>query len=261
MKYRLYVDETGNHDMHHVEDPNQRFLGLVGVAVSVQEVRDHLGPRLEELKRRHFPYDPDDPPVLHRKELVNRRHPFHTLRDPAVEAAFNADLLSLLEDIEFQVIAVVIDKREHRDRYVTWRFEPYHYCMTVMLERYVFLLEARGATGDAIAESRGGVEDRKLKDSYTRLFESGTDFVESRRFQAALTSRQLKVKPKRDNIAGLQVADVLAHPTRRDILLRNGLAAPEAAVFGGRIIEVLERRRYYRSAAGRIDGYGRKLLP
>lgn len=261
MKYRLYVDETGNHDMDHVEDPNQRFLGLVGVAVSLQEVRDHLGPRLEELKRRHFPYDPDDPPVLHRKELVNRRHPFHTLRDPAVEVAFNDDLLALLEDVEYQVIAVVIDKLEHRDRYSTWLFQPYHYCLKVMLERYVFLLESRSATGDVMAESRGGVEDRRLKDSYARLFERGTEFVESHRFQATLTSRQLKVNPKRDNIAGLQLADVLAHPTRRDILRRNGLVTPEAAVFGDRILDVLKRRKYYRSPAGRIDGHGRKLLP
>lgn len=261
MKYRLYVDETGNHDMENVQDPNHRFLGLVGVALSLQEIRDRLGPRLEGLKRRHFPYDPDDPPVLHRKELVNRRHPFHTLRDPLVEHAFNSDLLAFLEKTEYRVFAVVIDKKEHRDRYTTWRFEPYHYCMTVMLERYVFLLESQQATGDVMAESRGGVEDRKLKDSYTRLFERGTDFVDTTRFQKTLTSRELKVKPKRDNIAGLQLADVLAHPTRRDILKRNGLLAPSAEVFGDRIVEILEKRKYYRSPLGRIDGYGRKLLP
>lgn len=260
MKYRLYVDETGNHDMENVEDPNQRFLGLVGVAVSLQEARERLGPELEQLKQRHFVYDPDEPPVLHRKELVNRRHPFHTLRNRKAEAAFNEDLLGLLRAIDYHVFAVVIDKKEHRDRYKAWRYEPYHYCVAVMLERYVFFLESLGATGDVLAESRGGVEDRKLKDSYTRLFERGTDYVESSRLQTALTSRQLKLKPKRDNIAGLQLADILAHPTRRDVLVQHRLLAPTTEVFGDRIVHILEEQKYYRRV-GRIDGSGRKLLP
>jgi len=98
-------------------------------------------------------------------------------------------------------------------------------------------------------------------DSYARLFEQGTSFVDSQRFQATLTGRQLKVKPKRDNIAGLQLADVLAHQARRDILRQNGLVPPGAAAFGDRILAVLERRKYYRSRMGQIDGYGRNLLP
>jgi len=260
VKYRLYIDETGNHDMENVEDPNQRFLGLVGVAVSLQEARERLGPELEQLKQRHFAYDPDEPPVLHRKDLVNRRHPFHALKDPKVEAAFNEDLLRLLKAIDYRVFAVVIDKKEHRERYTVWTYEPYHYCMMVMLERFVFLLESLGATGDVLAESRGGVEDRKLKDSYARLFERGTDYVASIRVQAALTTRQLKVKPKRDNIAGLQVADILAHPTRRDVLTRNRLLAPTAEVFGDRIVRILEDEKYYRRG-NKVDGHGRKLLP
>jgi len=29
--YRIYVDEVGNHDMTHTDDPNQRYLSLTGV--------------------------------------------------------------------------------------------------------------------------------------------------------------------------------------------------------------------------------------
>lgn len=29
--YRIYIDEVGNHDLTHADDPNQRFLSLTGV--------------------------------------------------------------------------------------------------------------------------------------------------------------------------------------------------------------------------------------
>jgi hypothetical protein len=34
--YRIYIDETGNHDMTHADDPNQRFLALTGVILEVE---------------------------------------------------------------------------------------------------------------------------------------------------------------------------------------------------------------------------------
>ena len=34
--YRIYIDETGNHDMTHADDPNQRFLALTGVILESQ---------------------------------------------------------------------------------------------------------------------------------------------------------------------------------------------------------------------------------
>jgi hypothetical protein len=53
-----------------------------------------------------------------------------------------------------------------------------------------------------MAESRGGKEDRRLKAAYERLWEQGTDFVPPDQFQRALTSKQLKMKTKANNIAG-----------------------------------------------------------
>ena len=47
--------------------------------------------------------------------------------------------------------------------------------------------------GDAMAESRGGREDRLLKDSYEGVFNRGAWMQRSEFFQSALTSRQLKV--------------------------------------------------------------------
>ena len=55
-----------------------------------------------------------------------------------------------------------------------------------------------------MAESRGGKEDRRLKDSFERVYTSGSDFIAPEIFVVHLTSKQLKVKSKSNNIAGLQ---------------------------------------------------------
>ncbi len=258
-KYRLYVDEVGNHDITHADEENNRYLSLTGVVFNLTYVAEVLNPRMESMKRKFFKSHPDDPIILHRKEIVNKKYPFHSLRDKEIERQFNETILSFFDQWEYTVITVVIDKKEHHDLYTIWHYDPYHYCMAVMLERFVFILEDLNAVGDVMAESRGGREDRRLKRSYSYLIKHGTDFVESSRFESRFSSCQLKVKNKQNNISGLQVADLIAHPSRRAILKESGKIQDDRLIFGDKIEEIL-KRKYYRSKTGEILGYGKKLL-
>jgi hypothetical protein len=256
MKYRIYVDEVGNPDLGSSDSPNHRFLSLTGVAFGLEYVGEVLHPQVEALKREFFGSHPDEPVILHRKELVNARPPFEALRDRATRAAFDERLLALMNAWEYTVVSVCLDKKKHRETYATWRYDPYHYCLAVLLERFVFLLDQTDARGDAMAESRGGREDRRLKASFARLLERGTDYVAPERFTHRLTSRQLKVKPKAANIAGLQVADLLAHPSRNEIILENQSAAVRLGPFAEKVVRILQDKYYQQG--GRI--YGKKLL-
>ncbi len=260
--FRMYVDEVGNHDMTHADDPNQRFLSLTGVVLESSYIVRILQTEMDQIKREFFPSDPDEPIIFHRKELVNKRPPFHPLRDPDTEQRFNAALLTALAGWDYRVVSVVIDKRSHRDQYQVWHHHPYHYCMTVLLERFVLFLHYGNHRGDVMVESRGGKEDGKLKASYARLYEGGTDNIPSQRWQARLTSSELKVKPKSADIAGLQLADLIAHPSRREILIDNQLLVDTRDVFGDQISAILRQSKYHRDwRTGRIEGYGKKLLP
>jgi hypothetical protein len=260
--YRIYVDEVGTHDLVHADDPNQRFLSLTGVILESGYTLRVLQPEMDELKRAFFQRDPDEPVILHRKELVNKRPPFHSLRDPETEESFNGALLAALARWEYTVITVALDKKAHRDQYQTWRFHPYHYCLAVLLERFVLFLHYGGHRGDVMVESRGGNEDRKLKDSYSRLYAHGTDNIPAERWQEKLTSCELKVRPKTANVAGLQLADLVAHPSRREVLLDHQLIVDDRDTFGARICEILRETKYHRSRrTQQIEGYGKKLLP
>lgn len=221
MKYRLYIDEVGNSDLGSSKDPNHRYLSLTGVILNLEYVSTTVFPTIEALKRDYFDTHPDEPFILHREELVNKKHPFESLRDPANEKAFNQNLLNLLQNLDYAVITVVIDKLEHNQRYEVWRFDPYHYCMTVIVERYVLWLKSKDARGDVMAESRRGKEDLNLKDAFERVYINGSDFIEPETSVEHLTSAQIKVKPKSNNITGLQLADIIAHPSFRAILARR----------------------------------------
>jgi hypothetical protein len=261
MKYRLYIDESGNPDLEHADDPRYRFLGLTGVIMDLDYVARVVAPEVEKIKRNFFPYHPDEPVIFHRKEIMNRLPPFEALRNKEIEEQFNEALLNMFDRFEFVALTVVIDKKVQRDLYKVWRYDPYHYCLAVTLERYIHFLEGKNARGDAMAESRGGKEDLRLKRSFEKLYAEGTDFVAADRFTRSLTSKQLKVKPKSNNIAGLQIADLIAHPSQRYALLQHKKINDDREVFGDKIAEILVRSKYYRSKAGIIEGYGIKVLP
>lgn len=250
-RFRLYVDESGDHTYHRLDNPASRYLGLTGIAIESESYRTRFHPDLESLKQRHFPHSPDEPVILHRKELINRQDIFHVLADADRDRAFTEDLVDFLGRHDYVIYSVVIDKKSHADRYDKAAFHPYHYCLTVLLERYRGFLNSVGGHGDVMAESRGGTEDMELKRVYQEIHERGTQFLSAESFQQVLTSREIKLKKKTANIAGLQVADLLAFPLKQDMLIKDGISGVSPGPFGERLCQAVE---------GRENAYSRKLL-
>ena len=118
------------------------------------------------------------------------------------------------------------------------------------------LRNQREAKGDVMAESRGGKEDMRLKKSFVGLWNEGTEYMSQERFHEVFTSKQLKVKPKANNISGLQLADLIAHPSRNEILKENELLERPLPLFGTKVIEILQRKYYQHG--GRI--FGKKFI-
>jgi hypothetical protein len=83
MRCRLYVDESGDHKFKDFEDIGHRYLCLIGVAIESEYYRNTFHPALESLKQECFPHNPDEPIILHREDIYNRRHCFGILTDSA----------------------------------------------------------------------------------------------------------------------------------------------------------------------------------
>jgi hypothetical protein len=177
VKSRIYVDEVGNPDLRSSDNPNHRYLSLTGVVLDLNHVQTTVHPQMEALKNKYFAHHPDEPVILHRKEMHKGAPPFEALKAPDVRARFDEELLGLLAAWDYTAITVCLDKQRHRDTYSTWRYDPYHYCLELLLERFYFFLVRHSVVGDVMAESRGGKENQRLMDSYTRLYDRGTHYI------------------------------------------------------------------------------------
>ena len=260
MKYRLYVDEVGNPDLKSSENEEHRFLCLTGVAFELDYAAKTLYPELENIKKKFFNSHPDEPIIFHRKEILYKKPPFSILKDTQVLSDFNRVLLDRLSNWNYTVFAVLIDKKEHDERYSTWKYDPYHYCQEILIERFRLFLDVNGSKGDIMVESRGGKEDMRLKDSFRRIMENGTHNISSEDLKIHFTSVELKVKPKSANISGLQIADLVAHPSRRWIFKNIMEMDDGKSTFEDEIINILEKEKFFRYK-GKIYGYGVKKLP
>jgi hypothetical protein len=159
------------------------------------------------------------------------------LRDADKCAAFDRDFLGLLESWEYKVFSVCLDKQNHIAKYGKFVHHPYHYCLEILVEKCVQCLNNTGHTADIMVEARGKPMDRQLAECFREIYYNGTRFISAAEVQKALTSCEIKLRKKEANITGLQLADLVAHPSRNEILNENGISI-KIAPFA---VEVIKR--------------------
>jgi hypothetical protein len=269
--YRLYIDESGDHTYgkkevigtayHYpqLEKDDKRYLSLTGCIFKLDYYRTAFIPTIEAFKRDFF--DPDEQLILHAKDIIQRRGHFHILRNKETASRFDSGIIDLVANADYTVINVVIDKKNHIENYRTSAWHPYHYCLANILSRYCLFLQKNKTKGDIIAESRGKTEDFALKKVYSTIYDTGTRFKSSIFFQQYLTSNEIKLKPKDKNVAGLQLADILAHPLKKYTLQQKGLLQkPDESLFWLKVIGAVKAKLDCRSSDGCVDGYGLVLI-
>jgi hypothetical protein len=259
MTCRLFVDEVGNDDVRH---PDERYLSLTGITTKISIHDRRITSEIERLKTELFGHNPPQwTVVLHRKEIVRRERPFDNLSDPAINALWEERILHLIGSLPYIANTVLIDKHAHVQRYSVWHFNPYHYCMRALIERYVLWLKRQDLTGDVVAEPRYKKADKKLKASFEYIYDHGTENIPTALVQKHLTSHELKFEPKSANVCGLQLVEMIAHPSHQALKAKL-TGVPMEANFGSRVVDLLLQSRYSRHPTRRtIEGWGQKTLP
>jgi hypothetical protein len=260
-RFRLYIDESGDHVYRMTDEISHRFLCLLGCWFRNPFYLD-FHKKIETLKLKYFNHHPDEPVILHREDIINRRKAFKVLQDEDVRRQFDDDLSTLLLEAQFTVVAVVIDKKALQAQFGEQAAHPYHLAMGFMLQRYAGYLNHINRIGDVMAESRGGYEDRLLAESYTRIYERGTWMTDRAYFQNSLSSSQIKLKQKSANISGLQLADLLGHPVKQYVLAQYGfIEEKQLGAFARHLMPVFANKFNFHLYEGRIEGYGYLLYP
>ncbi len=213
MTCRLFIDEVGNDD---VKTPSERYLSIVGIITKIHGHETQITPEIEKLKRGLFGHDPPRHTViLHRKEIVRKEFPFQALQDEGVNAEWEQRILKLIEELPYIAIVVTIDKKAHVEKYPVWHFNPYHYCVRAILERYVLWLNRHKLVGDVVAEPRYKLVDKKLKKSFNYTYNHGSNDIPPSVFQRCLTSHELKFDAKDANNCSLQLVEMIANPSHQ----------------------------------------------
>ena len=154
-----------------------------------------------------------------------------------------------------QMFTVVIDKKEHLERYPFQTFDPYVYCLSVLLKRVRGYLRARSggdAQADVLAESRGKVEDEQIQLAYRTLRSEGDHIGGASYYQRYFPALELIIKKKDQNIAGLQIADLVAYDQKLLTIQENQKPFP------GITREFAERMN--RQVNRMVNRYGRYML-
>jgi hypothetical protein len=242
--YRIYIDEVGNNSMKVAPNQLDNYLTLSGVIVESNYYINTLQPQIEALKKKYFGYHPDEPIIFHRSEIAYNKAPFEALANTEIKQAFDEEFLTLIKNWEYCLVGVLLDKQAHCAMFEFWKNNPYHYCLEVIVELYHKFLSQNNAKGDVLIESRGGKEDMQLKTAFTQIYNSGTHNLDAKHIQEHLTSKQIKIKPKVANIAGLQLTDLLVYPCHRHILKHYGLMDYNKETFSEKIIEIIQHKFY-----------------
>lgn len=259
-QYRLYLDESGTEDYACVDEQGGRHLSLVGVIME-QEQAFPATANLNLIREHFFRRHPDEPPVIfHRSDIQRGRKGFQPLQDNDTRAEFNRWWLRYLETTPYKVICVAIDKSAMQKK-ENWRLKhPYHYAMSVLVEKYALFLVRHEGHGDLMPEARGSRQDNALQAAFSQVRGAGTYYVGADVVQERIPSKSLKFRRKADNITGLQIADSLTKAAQDYVLLRRKVIE-SVSPFAASIHDILVGQKFDRSNWGDIWGYGIKFLP
>ena len=239
----LFLDESGDHNLS-VIDPSYPVFVLGGVIVDKEYADGTLTVAFDDFKRRMFGRTDI---VLHTADIVRNRNGFEGLQNAETRSRFYAELNSLLLELRYEVVACAIRKEEHSRLFGAYAPDPYHLSFEVLVEMLCNDV-GKKQSGLIIAEKRNAILDQELQERWLALRDEG-----SRHFEGAVIQdriQALDLRGKRENIAGLQIADLIVSPIGRHIL---GKMDNE----DWQIVE----QKLRRSRSGQVEGYGMVVLP
>ncbi|MFC2060132.1 DUF3800 domain-containing protein [Chloroflexota bacterium] len=249
----MYIDETGDHRYKQLDKLESRYLGLTGVLFKKEYYNGAIPQALESFKKQFLKYDPDTPPVLVRSWIVNRKHAFGVLVNENLRKNWEYAILNLYRTIKMQIFTVVMDKKAHIERYPMETFDAYVYSLAVLLWRVRGYLSFHRLQAEIVAEARGKVEDANIQRAFKYIRQNGfTEYGTAEGYCQAFPDDEIKFRTKIHNVAGLQLADLIAYGQKvRTILDKGKPYHKPPSQFTNRLNEAIEPN---------VNRYGRYYL-
>lgn len=244
MNFTLYLDECGDQGLGRI-DPGFPVFVLCGILFNSIDYPAFCE-TVNACKTQFFGHSNV---ILHSRDIRKCEKEFCILLNSTVKSQFYQELNSIICKNPYTIIAAAIDKVRYSERYKAAGQDPYDIALSFVIERMVFLLEGLKLVKKGvliILEKRGKKEDRKLAEHFETIRTKGTFYISKARIGHC--NIELEFRDKKENVAGLQLADLVAYPIARRVIDANANNASFA---------IFEDKIYQRS--GKL--YGLKIFP
>lgn len=241
--YIVFVDESGDQSLTSI-DANYPMFVLSFCIFRKEHYAEYVVPQMVRLK---FDFFGSDIPIMHETEMRKRSGDFAFLNDRSRAEEFYSRLNTLMEDAEYTIQSVAIDKRKLLASYRDCAMSPYDIAAQFGIERVFYELQSHGQRGKAtpvIFECRGKKEDKALRGTLN-------DLLASPDIRGMSETIRPMWAPKSMNLVGLQFADMTARPIGVHCL-RPGQDNRAWDIIKGKL---------RRSSTGMVNGYGLKVFP
>lgn len=239
----MFLDESGDHSLDKIDKSYPMFV-LAGCIFDMENYTSVVEQEVNKLKLKYFRKSNI---ILRSYDIRKQKGEFRSLINKKTRDEFNEDLAKIISSLDYKIIAAAIRKDRLKDRYFD-PHNPYHLCFKFILERAVMFLGRSKEQMILRIESRETHNDQKLADEYEKFRNSSHKLFSSTEIQNKFLD--LSFNQKTQNIAGMQIADLIAYPTGRWVLDKTKENKPFAII-----------KKKFHQRNGKIVNYGLKVFP
>ena len=212
-KYYMFVDECGDQNLTAFDECFPIFT-LCGVLMSYSQLRD-METKIAALKKKYWG---DKVVILHSRDIRKCDKEFKILFDLDIKKQFYEDLDAIMGQKDaYTVVSCSILKEPYIRQFGKFN-DIYGQSLSFLIERSIFFLDdvSDNANMHIMAEMRGKQQDQNLLNYYNKLRDVGTHWVTPDRLQSHI--RKFDFLSKKQNVTGLQLADLIAYPITQYLL-------------------------------------------
>jgi len=214
MKYYLFIDESGDHGLTTLSADFPVFLlcGILVSEVNYEKIRQSFNALKHSVWK-------NKEVIFHSRDIRKCEKEFQVLFDMELKQRFYLELNNIIKESNYSIIASAINKDKYIKRFGRLSNDVYELALSFIIERSIFYLDeikTKDKQLEIIIEKRGKGEDKKLDEHFQRLLSRGTGYVSAERIKSY--GMEIFFKSKRENINGLQLADLIAYPIARYVI-------------------------------------------
>jgi hypothetical protein len=227
----VFIDESGDHNLKVETFDNQYNVFVLSVVLIKDQDYQEFDKRLKKLKNDFFGSENF---VLHTAELTRpgskKSDPRNViLRNKETRTSFYTSLNALIEKTTFKSIFAIINKKNHCNQYHE-PLDPYVLCFENVLNRIMHFSKSEHI--EIYPEKRNSNLDKLIESDFNKYKEIGIRFHKSENIKRRI--KEFTLKSKKENISGLQLADLIALPVGRQVIgkeaKRDGNEVPYSLV-------------------------------